>query len=229
MNLTLISYSLVSNNNSPETFKRLEPVSITDLQTHSRLPTLLIPPGDDPLYIEGLISAAREQVEQVECRIQLLTAVYELRLDGLFDQYYRPDYYPIRLPKPPLQEVLSVKYIDTAGVEQTIYETSSPAIDDGLFVIDAKSPHNPQPAEIYLGYGQSWPSVRSEPNALRIRFRAGFGDTPADVPSSIRQWIMIMAGTMYEHREAEITGSIVQSLKFVDGLLDPWRAPRIVA
>ena len=219
MNLTLISCTQVSNNDSPETFKRLEPVAITDLQTHGRLPTVLVPPADDPAYIEGLISAAREQVEGYECRIQLLDATY----DGYLDSF--PCANVIELPKPPLLDVVGVFYIDTDGVERE-FTSWTDKLNWTPGVIPSELP---APGYILLDYEESWPSTRCQPDAVRIRFRCGFGDEAADVPRAIKQWIMIAAGTMYEHREKEISGTIISRFEFIGGLLDPWRARRIVA
>lgn len=227
MNLTLIDFTLVSNADSPETFSRLEPVSITDMQTHGRLPTLLIPPGDDPEYIKGLIGSAREQVEEDECGgIQLLTASYELSLDCF------PAGNAIRISRPPLQELLSVKYTNANGDEQTLYDSvdSSPTVDLGIFKVDGLARYGkPRPAELYLASGQSWPATLDERNVVRIRFTCGFGDAVSDIPRAIRQWIMIAAGTMYEQRENILSGSVVQDMKFVSGLLDPWRIEKTIA
>ena len=223
MNLTLIEAPLTSNNDSPETFRRAEPVLVTDLQTHSRLPSNLVPPAADPAYLEQLIAAARELFE-AETHLQLLTATWELRLDN-----FPLSGGPVYLPIAPAQELLSVKYLDTDGVEQTLYDsTVSPAIDEGVLEVDLKSPARPEAGQIYLAYNQSWPSPRSEKNAVRIRFKAGFGASPADVPNGIKQWILIQAATMHENREAEFTGTIRASFVFVPALLDRWRWRRPV-
>ena len=223
MNLTLISYAQTSNGDSPETFKRTEPLLLSDLQMQSRLYSALDPPADDPYYLENLIATARDFFES-ETQIQLLTATWELRLDG-FPRCGEPIY----LPLPPVREVLSLKYIDTDGTEQTLFDsTSSPAIDAGIFVADLKSPVRPQAGEIYLAYGQYWPTARWEKNAVRIQFQSGFGDTSADVPAGIKQTLMVMAATLYRHREAVIVGTIQSDIEFFRSLLDRWRWRRPV-
>lgn len=239
MNLTLVSYTQVSNNDSPETFKRLEPVSITDMQTHAALPTLLIPPADDPLYIETLIAAAREQVERYECGIQLLDAIYELSLDAfpgtvanvpswLDDSTLRPR--GIKIPKPPFQELISVKYDDSNGEEQIIYDNTSPLLDSGVVRLDAPTAFNTplRMAELYEANGQTWVTALAQRNTVRIRYRCGFGELPTDVPAAIRMWIMIAAATMYAHRESEVIGAAHSKLDYVSGLLDPWRVERSI-
>ena len=228
MKLKPISFSLESNQDSPETFHRLEPVSVTDLQTQARLPTMMIPPAEDISYLRTLIGAAREQVESVECRIQLLDATFDGFLDAfppLCSNLYG-DYRLIELPKPPLLEVVSVNYKDEDGTEQVL--------DPSLYSVETNWTEGVMPAQlpalghILLGYDEEWPTTRLEKDAVRIRFRAGFGDTPAEVPNAIRQFIQILAATMYEHREREAEGRMGE-LQYVSGLLDPWRAPRVIA
>ena len=51
---------------------------------------------------------------------------------------------------------------------------------------------------------------------------AGYGADPADVPASIRQWILLQVGHYYEHREAAAEGTMV-SLPNLHALLDPYR------
>lgn len=40
---------------------------------------------------------------------------------------------------------------------------------------------------------------------VRVRYVAGFGDSPEDVPAMIRQAILMLAGHMYENREGQPT------------------------
>ena len=167
---------------------------------------------DDDAYIEGLIPAARQRVEESECALQLITATYELRLDCF-------PVGPIIIPKAPLVEVLGITYIDTNGVEQTFGGSPVTGYD-----VDIKSPHAPSFGEIHLAYGESWPVTRVQHNAVTVEFTCGFGDKPSDVPAGLKAWMLIALATMYSHRESEITGSIVAKLGFVDCLLDPWRA-----
>lgn len=175
------------------------------------------------LQIERMIDAAAHQVENTKCWIQLISATYELRLDAF------PCSRMIRLPKPPLQSVTSVKYIDTDGVLQTmssadyVVETwrGTPSGSDPFPAV-----HEVKRGEIRLGYNEYWPYTRNEPGAVRIRFVAGFSDTAADIPGAIKQWISVAVATMFEHREREIAGAgmTITKFDFVDGLLDPFSA-----
>lgn len=206
----------------------VEPITRQFVKEHSRVEI-----DDEDDQIDLYIQAAREQAENTECWIQLMAATWELRLDR-----FPSDGSPILLPRPPLMDVISIKYIDTDGVLQTLSDSSvSPAITSTLYTVDLKSPTHPEPGEIHLAYGESWPSTRAEHNAIRIRYRAGFAEasgsppetpSPSLLPGGVLQWIAIAAATSYADRESRIVGTIVAELDFIAGLLDPWRAKRFV-
>lgn len=60
---------------------------------------------------------------------------------------------------------------------------------------------------------------------ITVEYTAGYGATAEVVPASIRQWILIAVSTMYEHREGEVTGTIVSEVGYVDNLLNDYRVP----
>lgn len=58
---------------------------------------------------------------------------------------------------------------------------------------------------------------------ISVTYTAGYG-TAAQVPNSIKQWILVDIATLYENREAVMSGSVSSiPYPFVDGLLDPYR------
>jgi len=174
----------------------VEPVSLLEAKAHLRVDSY-----DDDALISGLIIAARQEAEKITRRA-LITQTWELVLDCFLPE--------ICLPLPSLQSVTTIKYIDTNGTEQTLSNT--------VYQIDSDS----QPARITTAYGQVWPAVRTQMNTVRIRYVAGFG-LAVDVPQVIKQWILIRVATLYEQREAVNVGNIVNTIPFVDGLLDEYR------
>ena len=60
--------------------------------------------------------------------------------------------------------------------------------------------------------------------AIQITFDAGYGAASA-VPEGIKSWIKLRVGSLYAHREeiALLNRGSIESLPFVDGLLDPFR------
>lgn len=154
----------------------------------------------DPL-LATLIAAARGHAEQ-ELKRKLITQT----LDAYFDSF------PSEILLPPLQSVTSIVYTDDAGDEQTLSAS--------LYTVDAVS----IPARIVPAYGQAWPSTRDQPNAVRVRFVAGYG-LAAAVPNCVKQWMLLDVKAMYDNRDKMASGTSFASLPsvYVDGLLDPER------
>lgn len=177
-----------------------------------------------PFQLARAISMLKAQVESIEgelCSIQLITATWELGLDR-----FPCGLEAIELPMPPLQSVESITYLDESGTEQT-FGTMQGSPEEALeYAVERNKA--PKFGRIYLRNGYSWPATRCEPNAVRIRFACGFGDCADNVPENIKNWIYVRAASMYQTREAEITGTIATELKYVDRLLDKYRARKMV-
>lgn len=110
-----------------------------------------------------LIKAATQQAT-VRSGRQLLTAGYRFVIDA-----FPLGRNTICLPFPPLQSVESIKYYDAAGDQQTLST-------DVYRVLTAR-----EPAEICLKFGQAWPTVYDEPDAVEIEYLAGVADTAEDL------------------------------------------------
>jgi uncharacterized phiE125 gp8 family phage protein len=179
-----------------------EPVVPTEAVEHLRLDA----DTDEDELLAAMVTAAREQVE-VYTRRALLTQTWRLTLDA-FPECNTP----IRVPRPPLQSVTSVQYVDLAGVTQVL--------DPAEYAVDTTGVRG----RIAPAYGKSWPLARSQLNAVTITFVAGYGDA-AKVPEGIKAAIKLLLGSLYENRETVITGTIVAELPTVKALLTAHRAP----
>jgi uncharacterized phiE125 gp8 family phage protein len=110
----------------------------------------------------------------------LVTQTWEYVLDSFPSEW-------IELPLPPLQSVTSIKYIDTAGVEQTLSSaryTVDSASDPGGVVVDA----------------DGWPETYDTANAVVIRFVCGYGAASA-VPAPLKSAVLLHAGDLFENRQ----------------------------
>jgi uncharacterized phiE125 gp8 family phage protein len=58
-----------------------------------------------------------------------------------------------------------------------------------------------------------------------VTYSAGYGDQTA-VPAAVKKWMLATIGTMYEHRESEVIGTIVSRVSYVDKLLNQYRISR---
>lgn len=127
-----------------------EPISLAEAKAHLRETTA----ANDSL-ITALIAAAREYAETFTGRA-LVTRTLDLRLDDW------PATGSIWLPRAPLRSVSSITYVDTAGDTQTW--------SSSLYTVDLYS----QPGRIEPAYGETWPSVRDQMNAVKVRFICGY-------------------------------------------------------
>ncbi|TCP36545.1 head-tail connector protein [Sphingomonas sp. BK235] len=123
---------------------------------------------------------------------------------------------PLRLPYPPLIEVLSISYLD--------HNNQVVAADLADFIVDG-SELTPEGSSFVWEGG----SLRSD--AVRIRYRAGYpddtsGDEPkSTLPAAVRAAILLMVGDLYRNRD---TVTPVQAISIpmsttVDRLIEPLR------
>ncbi|MCR5874369.1 head-tail connector protein [Phenylobacterium sp. J426] len=123
----------------------------------------------------------------------------------------------IDLPYQPIIDVVSVKYLDASGVEQTL-TADTYEVTEGYVL---------RPA-----YNTRWPAARERADAIRIRYRAGYAADPdadelqAAVPAPIAAAVLLMTGDLYANRETGVVGTVaadVQMSTTVEALLAPYR------
>jgi hypothetical protein len=214
-----------------------EPVSLTEAKSQLNLET-----AEDDDLLALLIAAAREHAEAY-CNRGLVTQTVELKLSafpgqgvdparfhaggagygyGFFpyngfacgDAYYRFPYGDpkVELPFGKLSETpnLSLKYINSAGNEVTLTA-------DTDFVIDAVS----VPARLYPAFGKTWPVPRRQWDAVTVTYDVG---TDIDgVPAGIKQAMLLLIASMYEHRTIEVEKALVPIKFSYDSLLSPFK------
>jgi len=147
-----------------------EPVPIEDIKADLR-----VSHSDDDAQLTRLTGEAREWVEQrVQRELALKTWQFTI------------DYFPeaeIVLPHRPINSVVSVKYDNAAGFEETM-----PA---GAYYLDNAS----EPG--WLFPVTAWPATLDAVNAVRITYMAGYGD-PALVPSALKSAVTLMVQELYD-------------------------------
>jgi len=166
-------------------------ISIDEARVHLKDPD----PAEDEL-IETYIAAASAWIDGPAGWLgrSLGQQTLELQTDD-FD-------FCERLPYGPVQSVESVKYIDGAGVEQTVAPSSFRMNGDHLT----------------LAHGGSWPSNRDS-GGVRVRYVTG-----GDIPQQARQAVLLLVGQWFRNRMAVVVGTISSELPFgVDALLAPLR------
>lgn len=165
---------------------------------------------DDDALIPELIEAATDEVENYLHRA-LITQTWVMRL-GCFPRNSEQ----LRLPKPPLQSISSITYIDLAGDSQTWSNT--------LYSVSKPAGPQAEPGFIIPVFSESYPTTRAQWDAVTVTFVAGYGDASTDIPEGIRTGIALVAGDLYENREATVVGTIAQRLPILDRLIGAFRA-----
>jgi len=171
-----------------------EPVTLADAKQNLR-----VDHTDDDTLIASLITTARQQAEHRTGR-RYGAQTWLRAYDGF-------PTWSIMLPDPPVTEIVSIKYDDPDGVEQTL-----PPEDYRLRL-------HSEPAVVLPV--KAWPAAASDPGSVRITYKCGLDATDARW-QSLRAWMLMAIGTWYQQREA---GSPSQTYalprEFWDGLLDP--------
>jgi len=192
------------NQTSPPSY---EPITLEEAKRHLR-----VTHNDDDTLIGALIAAARDKAQTIQDR-QLVTATWVLKMDAF------PSGDEIRVPLPPLQSVTSITYTDTDGVSQTM--------SSGDYDVDTAS----EPGRIALSYGASWPSTRTEIDAVTVTYVAGYADqqqetriTPlavevGDVFNILIDGVVVATYTAAAATVADVTAGLVAAMN-VSGITD---------
>jgi len=159
--------------------------------------------SDDDAYITSLIGvASTAAAERLERTLGLRE--WDLRLDS---EDVRTGF-DIRLPGPPLVEVVSVTYVDTDGAVQT-YDPAN------YRVFGIGAPHG---GGIRAKSGSVWPSLQYGPEAVTVRYRAGY----ETVPDDIKHAVLLIIGDLYASRGEKIRDDLMEE-PAVKALLAPHR------
>lgn len=167
----------------------VEPVTTSDMLEHLR-----IDDTDELTLIDDLIAAARGYVE-VFTRRALITQTITSSLNDFPANR-------IALPRPPVQSVTSISYLDTGGSSQTL--------STNVYDLDITSDEE---ATIFLKFSQVYPSTQVIDNAVTIVSVHGHGNAATDVPPEARQAMRLLVGHWFEHRESVVVGTVTKEIE----------------
>jgi uncharacterized phiE125 gp8 family phage protein len=166
----------------------VEPVTLTEAKQHLRVDT-----SDDDTYITGLITAARQWVEEYLDR-SLVSTQWRMRVDT----------FPLEftLPRPPMATSgtltsTTVTYTLTPTSTNTATLTTT-TLSTTTYRVDREA----TPGKIRTIYGGTWPSHLADPNAITVTWWGGYGSSSTDVPRAIRHACLMLIGHLYERRLA---------------------------
>src|SRR5690606_37419505 len=155
------------------------PVTEAEVWEHLRVPLVGSPAAPtDEATILSMIKAVVSELDGRDGWLGrcLVTQTWDMALD-CFPACDRPIYLPI----PPIQSITSITYVDTAGDEQTLAAGST----TGGWELSHDKAWVPR---INLKYGMTWPTTRDQPEAVTVRFVAGYSpseDSPADYRANV--------------------------------------------
>jgi uncharacterized phiE125 gp8 family phage protein len=189
-----------------------EPLTYEDIIAHARRP-----PEQEREVIEGFITAARASCESYQ-NVTISPKTLEIALD---EWPFTITAWPttntwacVELPLGPVQSIVSVVYVDSDGAEQTL--------DDSVYVLDNRR----RTALLRLAYGASWPSVRSQFEAIKIQYVAGYRwtDSPPElVPATTLQAMRLLVADMIDYRNATDENNLAVIPLGLKYMLDPER------
>lgn len=168
----------------------VEPVTLAEVKLHSRIGI-----NDDDALLTVYITSARQLAEQKTGR-----SLAPRTLVRYYDEF--PD--SIELLKGPITSIDFLKYINEAGVLTTL--------SGAAYALDVTQ----LSGWIVPAYGYEWPSTLTTPNAVQVQYQAGYSSVT--IPASIKAWILLMVGTLYENRESASERPVADN-SFADALL----------
>jgi hypothetical protein len=158
----------------------------------------------DHLYLTAtdrdadVVRKIREATDYCERRVpggrQFMTAVYEAVLPDFPDDSYDAEM-RITLPCPPLQKVNFIKYRAASDGTLTTYGTTGGSTGSTGYYNTVKPTHDP--GFVVPAYSKTWPSVRSQPDAVTVRFTAGY-TSGSCVPGTIKSAVKLKLEQLFD-------------------------------
>jgi uncharacterized phiE125 gp8 family phage protein len=147
-----------------------EPVTLPEVKNHLRIDT-----NDHDTRLTALIQAARERTERYLGRALVTQTLL-----------YKLDVFPatIELPRPPIQGVNSLKYVDATGATKTLNTSKYKVAGDRIIPTDG------------------WPVIKDTIAAVTVDYDAGYGD-PDAVPEAIKEGVLIQVERMFDRTDME--------------------------
>ena len=176
----------------------LEPVTLAEATAFLR-----VDDGAEDGLIATLITAARLNIESTTGRA-LLAQSWRVVLDCW------PADRRVRLPVSPLIGLTAVTAYDADGAAH--------ALGPAQFQTEAT------PARLLVPQTIDGMPVTRERQGIEVDYEAGFGGAATDVPADLRQALLVLVGSWFEHRD--IAGETAIPDGF-DRLVAPYRSVRL--
>ncbi len=150
-----------------------EPITLAEAKSHLRLDDT----NEDTL-LAALIRSAREHLERAT-GLSLITQTWRLYLDSI------PEDGVIQIARGPVQTIESLTLYDASGEELSLPLTGH--------ILDGHA----RPARLVLGRAVS---AGQHINGIEIDFSAGFGESGAEVPDTLKRAMLMHVAQMFSFR-----------------------------
>lgn len=180
------------------------PVSKADIKPAARID------GDEFDTQLDIVIPAITQAAEAKMGRKLINQTLELVLD-----HFPPcgqSYIDLQLPN--ISSITSIKYLDALDAEQTLSPSTYRL---------TSSDHG---SKACLLADNTWPTIASQPGAVRIRFVCGYGASADSVPTAIRLWIISQCIAAINNPDG-LAGKELATMDYVDALLEPFTLWRI--
>jgi len=171
-----------------------EPITLAECKTQLRVESSFT---DDDTWINDTIPVVREQVEGLINRA-LMNQTLELALPEFKDV--------IELPKPPLSSLTSVKYYDDDNALQTLASSE--------YIVNDYD----EPTTINKLSTINYPSTFDRPDAVLVRYQAGYPDA-ASVPAMVKQAMLMIMTDLYDNRSSITNPSFTTKVEWTPQIL----------
>ena len=150
-----------------------EPITLAEVKAHLRLDT-----ADEDTLLAALMRAAREHLEG-QTGLALIARTFRLYLDDW------PDSRVIQIARGPVQTIETVTVYDATGTPVDV--------DAAGYLLDGTA----RPARLVL---PARPVPERAINGIEVDFTAGFGESGAEVPDTLKRALLLHVAAMFELR-----------------------------
>lgn len=186
-----------------------DPVTLAEARVHLRLPSNI--DSDEQAEITRMISVATEWVESFTNRAW--TSGTKVAYFDAFPSSSIRKNLGLFLPFSKISSITSITYYDNDYSQQTVSSS-----DYRLVNADNR-------AYVYPAMGGVWPTdVSNEPHHIAVTYAV---DGTQNVPSSVKQAVLLIVGSLYEYREDGVIDNaglaLVKAPQAAKDLLSPYR------
>ena len=186
-----------------------DPVTLSEARLHLRLASDLS--SDENTEITRMISVATEYCENF-CNRSFTQKTRTAVFDDFPTSLNRKNL-GLHLPMGKVSSITSVTYYTNAYVATTLSSTKYRLVGAS------------DRAHLYPAMGEQWPTdCASEPEHIVVTYVV---DGTASVPTSVKQAVLLIVGSLYEYREDGVIDNaglaLVKAPKGADDLLSPFR------